>query len=285
MDQPFETIRIKASDFIARHQEITRDECGIQKIKAILDRFDCFSEEAKQAYEEQLQKKYSAQQKNPKSHKQNARGSRQQPQQQHPQRAKSESLVSLMNKINEANYDKLYSRVLSRNTDIDLETILKKVEIELGYVGLYARLLKDLLRDRKVTAEKVAEEIDARILFIRDFVNSYDHSSRISCDYDTFCRGGITANKVKGINSLVLNMYVINSGIFFLESLSTPMEYFTSFLLKLHMNEISIQLVQEYLAKFPSAPATYMLEKLFLLNKEGLSNKARFAIEACIRPK
>lgn len=280
---------MSASEFMSTKNVHARDSTVIDKIKSVLDRLECFTEEAKAAFEQQLQIKYDASSSNKKnkSHQNNNNKHHHQTSRKNFER-KKESLVALMNKLNESNYSKIYGKVSSSQDFENLTTIvtiMKKVDVETGYVKLYVRLLIDLIKDGKISVKVLVQQVDQKLLETKEFVESYDASERLVCDYDDFCQGNLLAKKAEGINAFVMSIFEIGSSDVFKESWSTPLDYFRLFLIKLPINEVSAKLIQDYFGRFRSAPACHLLEKLFLWSRDKISNKTRFAIEECIRPK
>ena len=160
---------------------------------------------------------------------------------------------------------------------------MNKVCLEHSYGDLYAKMLLDFVRDDKLSTLDVRKCIASELEESARTMKNHDYAERLRQDYDAFCEGNIMIARAAGINLFILTLFAMNRGEF--TEFKTPIDYLERYLLSHALNDASMRLVQDYFTRFPSAPAKYLLEKVYNGKLLGVSNKTRFAIEACIRPR
>ena len=194
------------------------------------------------------------------------------------------ALVALLNKLNESNYDSIVRQILQIDA-IDPEKILNKAYGDKSFVRLYGRLLNDVCTSGAVDADAASALLTVDLDRIRKTVAEFDAAARIKCDYDAFCKGNLDIAKALGINSMAVSTFKLD-GPFKLrgDALGSPLKYLQNFLLELDMNDIAVQLIQQFFGTFTTAPMRHVLEKKYVVSKDAMTKRATFGIEGILRP-
>ena len=194
------------------------------------------------------------------------------------------SMMSLLNKLNETNYDRILGGVkdLPEAAEINVEQIIAKAVTEHSYIPMYLKLVKDLLSIKRACPTRTNAAIMRAIdTTMPEIVAAHDSAARLKCEYEEFCRGNVDVARAVGINLVAMQLLV--DPIDGLDGLGRPTDYLADRLLVLQLNDLSSKLIGDYFDRFRSAQARNLLEAVYVSKSTLTTNKTKFAIEACLR--